>query len=451
MTIASHLLNTTFPFHTEPEYEITGGFVDGMGGIMSVAFAPFVTPSQKEEWEQYAWDHQDWVENSHYLKKIHPVHRDALHGTIQDHEHDRRRVLQDAPEEEPLERIHKEIFKWVEYENGLYRKVPEVVTGEHDQMFAPFWQVSPADYTPVNVNLLSDQRVKDLVDVMERIDYRHAILSSNTEVGILWDFLFDPEEKPQKKLPHGFIMMPVYKEFVDEEIIQAGQAKDKIVGFLLGITVYSNLLDRLLPEGTDGIIGVIKDDCGNTMSFELSDSKADFLGYEDIHETEFNAYEHMESNLEMYESTVDGLCQHDLYIYPSSKFRDTFDSNYPYIYSAVVAMAFLVTAVLLGVYDWMVNQRQAKTMRHAARTQALVSSLFPKAIGQKLVEEATADDTASKTSNSEFSAWKKSNNKAGLQNFLGQDNQSSYMSSGVKSKPLAELFPAVSTSLSPLH
>ena len=83
MTIASHLQNSTFPYHTEPEYEITGGFVDGMGGIMSVAFAPFVKTEEREAWEKYASENQGWIENSHYLKHIHPVHRDALHGTIQ--------------------------------------------------------------------------------------------------------------------------------------------------------------------------------------------------------------------------------------------------------------------------------------------------------------------------------------------------------------------------------
>jgi hypothetical protein len=31
ITIAAGLQGSTFPFHTDPQYEITGGFVDGMG------------------------------------------------------------------------------------------------------------------------------------------------------------------------------------------------------------------------------------------------------------------------------------------------------------------------------------------------------------------------------------------------------------------------------------
>jgi hypothetical protein len=159
-----------FPNHTEPDFEITGGFVDGMGGIMSAAFAPLVKSEDREQWENYAVDNQDWIERSKFLKAVHPVHRDALHGTIQDHEHDRR--LQ----EEVVESISEQIFRW---DDGA--KVPE--TSEAGKIFAPLWQVSPADYSAVNTNLLSDPRIADLYDVM--IKEKQAVLSANTEIDVL--------------------------------------------------------------------------------------------------------------------------------------------------------------------------------------------------------------------------------------------------------------------------
>jgi hypothetical protein len=64
------------------------------------------------------------------------------------------------------------------------------------------------------------------------------------------------------------------------------------------------------------------------MSFELSSGKAAFLGYEDLHEHEFADYERYEPNLEMYQDEdVDGLCVHDLSVYPASKFLQTFKSK----------------------------------------------------------------------------------------------------------------------------
>ena len=171
VTIASHLKGSVFPYHTEPDFEITGGFVDGMGGIMSAAFAPLVKAEDREQWEQYSVENQDWIERSKYLKAVHPVHRDALHGTIQDHEHDRR--LQ----EEVVESISGRIFRYDE--DGA--KVPE--TSEPGKMFAPIWQVSPADYSAINANLFSDPRFEDLYYAM--IKGNQAVLSANTEIDVM--------------------------------------------------------------------------------------------------------------------------------------------------------------------------------------------------------------------------------------------------------------------------
>jgi hypothetical protein len=165
ITIASHLIGTTFPFHTESEFEITGGFVDGMGGIMSAAFAPLIKAEERDQWEEYADANQNWVENSKYLNQVQDDH--ALHGTIEDHEHDRR--LQGNEDES----ISKEIFRW---ENG--EKLVE--SSQPGQILAPLWQVSPVDYSAVNVNLLSDQRIADLYESMITAD--HAVMSSSTEI-----------------------------------------------------------------------------------------------------------------------------------------------------------------------------------------------------------------------------------------------------------------------------
>jgi hypothetical protein len=165
------LLNSTFPFHTEPQYEISGGFVDGMGGVMSAAFAPLVQVEQREEWENYSVANQGWIERSAFLERVHAVHRDALHGTIQDHEHDRRRL------QEERESISPVIYK---YEND--EKVPE--TSEPGKVFAPLWQVSPADAGVVNFNLFSDSRVVTLYEEMLKSDGA-TILSQSTEIGDL--------------------------------------------------------------------------------------------------------------------------------------------------------------------------------------------------------------------------------------------------------------------------
>ena len=161
-----------------------------------------------------------------------------------------------------------------------------------------------------------------------------------------------------------------------------------MVGFLIAITPFGNLLDRLIPEGKDKVVAVLKDDCGNVMSFDLSSTKADFLGYEDLHEHEFDEYVHIEENIEMYPERIQGVCTHDLYLYPSSKLRDSYETNGPVIFTSLVAFSFLTVIGLFVLYDWTVTRRQNKTIVTALKTQAIVTSLFPEEMGKRMINEA---------------------------------------------------------------
>jgi hypothetical protein len=284
ITSAAFMTGSIFPNLTLPQFEISGGYVDGMGGIMSVAFAPHVKTEKRDEWESYAELHQEWIAESLRLKQVHPGHRDPLHGTTQDHEHDRR--LDEPPAIPP---IRNAIWRW---DNGK-RVTEESLPG---QMFAPLWQSSPASAADVNVNLLSDNRVASLYNSM--IATRQSVISNDFPIEDLFDFLFDPEEKPQKDHPHAFLMEPVYADF---------EENSEIVGFLLGVTIWKNLFNRLIPEGANGIVCVVKDTCGGTMAFELNGPVATYMGDEDLHDKAFHEYE-VRMPIEQYETQVEGLC-----------------------------------------------------------------------------------------------------------------------------------------------
>jgi class 3 adenylate cyclase len=373
VTSAAFMTGSIFPNLTLPQFEISGGYVDGMGGIMSVAFAPHVKTEKRDEWESYAKLHQQWIAESLRLKQVHPGHRDPLHDTIQDHEHDRR--LDEAPEIPP---IRHAIWRW---DNGT-RVTEESLPS---QIFAPLWQSSPASAADVNVNLLSDKRVASLYNSM--IATRQSVLSNDFPIEDLFDFLFDPDEKLLKTDPHAFLMEPVYADF---------EENSEIVGFLLGVTTWINLFNRLIPEGANGIVCVVKDSCGGTMAFELNGPKATFMGDEDLHEKAFHEYE-VRMPIEQYETKVEGLCAHELFIYPSSKLTEGHLSNTPAIYTTAVALVFLVTAIVIIFYDMLVTKQQEKTMRSAIRSNKLVASLFPENVRDRIMSANAGEDTSGKS------------------------------------------------------
>jgi hypothetical protein len=104
------MTEAVFPYVTHPYYEIAGGYVDGMGMLTNVAFAPLVKAEERSEWEEYAVQNQGWLEKSAVLREAHPRHIDPLIGTIQDHtqDHEGRRL----EEKVDIPPIRKRIWKW---------------------------------------------------------------------------------------------------------------------------------------------------------------------------------------------------------------------------------------------------------------------------------------------------------------------------------------------------
>jgi hypothetical protein len=395
VTASAIMTGSEFPYLTQSNFEISGGYVVGMGGIMSVAFAPLVEAEKESEWVDYSIVNQGWIEESKRLAEIHPGHRDPLHGTIQDHEHDRR--LQ-------YETVTPYIWRW---EDG--RQVPE--TSLQGKVLAPLWQVTPEVASAVNSNLLSDERVLDLYTTM--IATNQSLLSAATEIGDLFDFLFDPDEKVSKLNPHAFLMEPVYSAFVESP---------ELVGLLLGVTSFENTLDNVVQEGANGIVCVISDSCGNDMTYELNGPKSTFLANADLHDKRFDRFMHS-VQLESYETVVEGMCVHKLKVYPSAAFRATYGTNKPAVYTCVITLAFVVTAVLLIIYDTMITRRHGKLMRSAIRTSNLVASMFPENVRDRLMEEGLRD--------------------AGKTSVFDETGDLFSSGEGFKTRPIADFFPEV--------
>lgn len=307
-TSTALMTDQTFPNVTQSNFEVTGGFVDGMGGIMMVLAAPLVVASERESWEEYSVAHQSWLNESAYLKIEYKKHRDPLHGTIQDHEHDRR--LQDRSSKNQVSSIPTKIWKWEGDE-----KVVVDVTSEN-QVLAPLWQSSPAEAGTVNIDLFSDSRITELYTAM--IKTQQTVMSPGLEIGNLFDWMFDPEEKFRKAEPHAFIMEPMLSNF---------SGSPDPVGFMLALTSYRNLFTRLLPEGANGIYCVLTDTCGIAMTFLLNGPHAEFIGYDDYHDG-LDEYERVVT-LELYQNYTEELCVHDLHIYPSITFQQSYETNKP--------------------------------------------------------------------------------------------------------------------------
>jgi class 3 adenylate cyclase len=122
-----------------------------------------------------------------------------------------------------------------------------------------------------------------------------------------------------------------------------------------------------------------------------------------------------------------GHCIYAFHIYPTKEFEEEYRSKLPIALTVVVASTFMLMIVTFFLYDWLVHRRNNKVVGEAARSNAIVASLFPSNVRERMAAEKDANEE---------------HTKSRLRNFL--DSESLDMDEDdimLKTKPIADLFP----------
>ena len=157
--------------------------------------------------------------------------------------------------------------------------------------------------------------------------------------------------------------------------------------------------------------------------------QAMLLGYGDLHDASYNEYRRTIDFSENYfnpelTSSTQGHCQVILDVYPSNAFVAPYENVIPAVFTTVIAALFIIMAVIFAVYNRFVQSRNNKVVNAAARSNAIVSSLFPSNVRDRLLAENV--DVAN-------SGFNRKGKKVSTSNV---DEDGVY-----KSKPIADLFP----------
>ncbi|KAG7358626.1 PAS domain containing protein [Nitzschia inconspicua] len=123
-------------------------------------------------------------------------------------------------------------------------------------------------------------------------------------------------------------------------------------------------------------------------------------------------------------------CPYSIHVYPSQAFYDDYHTNAPIIIMLSVAIIFVFTVVMFIIYDRLVEKRNSLVVRKATTTSNIVTSLFPKSIADRLMQEQEAKDEHH-------------------QSFISANRRlRTYLSGGegkrVGQEPIADLFPNAS-------
>lgn len=265
------------------------------------------------------------------------------------------------------------------------------------------------------------------------------VLSEVTELNFLYGSAVDEEQDH----PHSFLLSPVHQSFA------AGQrGRDELAGFIAAILPWDSYFSNLLLDGVEGIVVVLHDTCGQDFTYRVDGPKAVFLGPGDLHDS---MYDHLEIRTEFAPflkhnfSDVQDHCEYDLKLYPSVEFEAPYRTSKPATYTSIVVVVFLFTASVFVFYDYLVQYRQDKVMATAKRTNAIVTSIFPKNVRDRVMNEAKEqieeelNDKRKKGVPSLFGGGAKSR----IKDFLDEGTAADSAMEPKRGKPIADLFPEV--------
>ena len=348
---------------------------------MQISFIPLIKSEQKLQWEDYAAENQGWIEQSlHIAEEFFGARIDG-----------------------PIEPIRPNVYR---YENGatgdkVLQDRPGIQFGPAN--YGPVWQQSPAphDTELVNFDLLSHPTFARAYQAMW--ETRLPVLSEVLPL----DFLYGGANKDEIDQPHSFFMSPVYPDFDS-----GPHSRDDIVGFVAAVLRWDTYFSNILPVDVNGVFLSLSNSCGDIHTYLINGPEAVYLGKGDLHDERLDdlgiATDFAPFPEQFNVSDTHGYCQYSLHMYPSLQLEEAYKSNMPILYTTIVVSVFFVAAMAFLIYDWVVQRHQVRVMARARRTNAIVSSLFPSNVRDRIIkdaEEQAACDEKNKKSKSKPSSF----------------------------------------------
>ncbi|CAB9509263.1 Guanylate cyclase [Seminavis robusta] len=392
--------NETLPFVTIPNSEAIMENIRKQGKFETMGYTPYLLREHREPWIEYAnARYQKWVKEAHVHKygNLDRLSQTGYHPFIS--QYGPNRTVVESPEANLV------MASW---------------------MYSP----PPASYFLINGNALSVPRLRARNLAVLELQNETVISAVEQHIGVPVAFTAEEHAAYHSKLtdssaanPHSFAAYPVHKT--------TGDPTSGAVAQLSAAFAWDVALWNLLPDGVQGIHVVLRNTCTQSYTYNIVGGDAFFLGDGDHHQPQYDQYEvpvslslHSHPDFEK----VPGHCLYSMHIFPSETFQGSFDTNTPEVFAAIVASTFLLVAVAFCIYDLMQGKRNSNLINKAAQSNAIVTSLFPDMMRERLFLQAEQKQAAK-------------SKKGSLKTFLNDGKQGAVDNSmNLLSKPMADLY-----------
>lgn len=287
ITDAMVLNNSSFV--SLPFFEIYAGETKDAAKADVIFWTPRIAASQRREWESYTIAHQQWILDGLLYENSTIIDPGSISANLytrqQSHHH----------EDEDDVHIHGHHF--------------------------PIWQMAgaPRNASIVNLDLLGDstRMEHDLVDATL---LRQPLLSSIQDLQYLTKVAQDStpysiEEEEEWLIENNitiriskynplayldqarqsYILQPIFANsdgYFFHNVAQttrSGALQSDVVGFVIAVLSWESLFTDILPNGVHGMVAVVTDGCGTTVTYEVNGKTVDYLGLGDRHDPAFDS------------------------------------------------------------------------------------------------------------------------------------------------------------------
>ena len=224
-------------------------------------------------------------------------------------------------------------------------------------------------------------------------------------------------------------------------------SEQKIVGTLTASLFWRNLIKDILPPGNDGLVVVFENPCNPTFSYQINGPSAKYLGRGDHHDSHYDEYRITSNFFDLHSFAVGSsmysgpplnqeFCPFKLHVYPSDTMYDKYASQDPILFAVAGVLIFFFTSAIFLGYDYMVERRQKLVLNTAERSNAVIASLFPAEVHDRLADAVVHDKTKH---TKQYAGGNNADRR--VREFLEEEDKSDSLAVIRASTPIASLYP----------
>jgi hypothetical protein len=213
------------------------------------------------------------------------------------------------------------------------------------------------------------------------------------------------------------------------------------VAVAVSLIQWGSLFVDMLPSQIPRMVAVVESSCDGNFTYFIAGNEAQYAGTEgDFHDEKFDEFvtnitlDEIIMNEQTEHETIQSVCSVTVYVYPTVDLSEQSDTMLAEIFAILMSLLFFVVIGLFLTYDRLVERRQHMTEAKAKATGSILSSLFPKDVASRLIDQSTLANQVD---------YRLLSNKHRLKSFLSpNDGLSDDVYNPCDSEPIADLFPA---------